>query len=78
MLIDNVIGFYAKAKESSVCKKSHSMGIVPREYACCVSWDGASGWMEAAVALKVYNHIYVNSECNIYIGAIISDDDSTM
>lgn len=74
----NIIGFCVKSKACSVCSNTNSLNIPAEEHDCQVNWSGASGAMEAGVALEVCIALHDDSGFNVYIDSITSDDDSTM
>ena len=74
----NIIGFRVKSKACSICSNANRLNIPAKEHICKVNWDGASGAMEAGVALELCIALHDSSSFNIYIESVCSDDDSTM
>ena len=74
----NIIGFRVKSKACSTCSMANSLNVVPNEHDCQVNWDGASGAMEAGVALELCIDLHESSGFDIFIETVCSDDDSTM
>ena len=74
---ENIIGFKVKSKTCSKCSIANTYNAQPEEHECTINWEGASGGMEAWVALELCVDLY-GSEYNIYVEYIVSDDDSTM
>ena len=74
----NIIGFRVKSKACSTCSKANSLNVAPKEHDCQINWDGASGAMEAGVALELCIDLHDTSGFDIYIESVCSDDDSTM
>ena len=69
----NIIGFRVKSKACSTCALANSLNVAPEDHKCQINWDGASGAMEAGVALEFCIDIHANSGYPIYIEKICSD-----
>ena len=67
-----------KSKRYSKCSTDNSLNRPVEQHDCDINWEGASGWMEAAVALGLCIDLHDNIGYDIYISSIVSDDDSTM
>ena len=74
----NIIGFKVKSKSCSVCLKANYLNIPTKEHGCRINYEGSSGGMEAQVALELCVSLHDDSDYNIFVEYIVSDDDSTM
>ena len=74
----NVIGFQVKSKCCSKCSIANSLNKPAEEHDCTINWEGSSGGMEAAVALDLCIQLHDETDYNIFVDTIVSDDDSTM
>ena len=75
---ENIIGFMVNSKACSVCSKANFLNIPPEEHDFKINWEGASGGMDAGVALDLCVHLHDESGYCIFVEHIVSDNDSTM
>ena len=50
----NIIGYRVKSKSCAICNKANFMKQKPPAHDCTINWEGASGGMEAGVALEMW------------------------
>ena len=67
-----------KCKKCSICASANKYGAEAPEHDCVVNWIGASGAMEAAVALEMASELLTKTNGKVYIEYLVSDDDSSM
>ena len=69
-----------KKKKCSICRKFNKNKNTSPEtpHDCQINFAGASGAMEAAVALELTRKVYTNFNEHVFIGKIVSDDDSSL
>ena len=73
----NIIGYGVKSKACSTCTRVNFLNSTPEEHDCRINWEGASGGMEAGLALDLCIGIH-GSDYDIFVEHIVSDDDSKM
>ena len=73
-----IIGLCVKCKKCTVCRTTNKLGVAAAEHDCVINWTGASGAMEAGVALEMVTEMCQNTDGRLYIELLVSDDDSSM
>ena len=73
-----IIDMCVKCKKCSICASANKYGAEAPEHDCVVNWIGASGAMEAAVALEMASELLTKTNGKVYIEYLVSDDDSSM
>ena len=73
-----IIGLRVKCKKCTICRKANKRGIPAPEHKCTINWTGASGAMEAGVALEMVKKLCEDYDGRLYTEYIVSDDDSSM
>ena len=74
----NIIGFKVKFKACSICSIANSLNVAGEEPDCKTNQEGASGGMEAGVALELCVALHDESRHSIFVEDIVSNDYSTM
>ena len=73
----NIIGFMVKSKSGSTFKLVNRMSVGIEEHKCNTNWEGASGTMEAGVALELFIILY-EGDYAIHVKVFVSDNASNM
>ena len=73
-----IIGLSVKCKKCAVCRTANRFSTATAEHNCTINWNGASGAMEAGVALEMVTNMYNDSDNRLYIEFLVSDNDSSM
>ena len=73
-----IVDYGVMGKRCMKCDIAERNGDIVEKHICTANWTGSSGSMEAGLALKMANRIFDNTGGRVHVGAIISDDDTTM
>ena len=73
-----IIGLCVKCKKCAVCRTANRYGMPAAEHSCTINWIGASGAMEAGVALEMVTNLWKDYNGRLFIEYLVSDDDSSM
>ena len=75
---NEIIGLAVKCKKYTKCRKANRLGTVAADHICTINWVGASGAMEAGVALEMVTAFTNESGGRLFIECLVSDDDSSL
>ena len=77
-LSKKIVGAIVSSNMCRVCSLAEENGEEPSDHICPKNYDGSSKAMEADSALHLYKALFQNSKKQLFLKAIVTDDDSSM
>ena len=77
-LSKKIVGAIVSSEMCRVCSSAEKNGEEPSDHVYPKNYDGSSRAIETDAALHLYKELYQKSNKNLYLKAIVADDDTSM